>query len=196
MKNPKIKYLFSIKSKEELRDLTHEELLKYIENLQDNLVQEKPPKNSSNSSIPSGKEISTPKRNQSTRKKGGKNGGQFGHNGITLKQSNTPDEIIDIAFNINSCQKCGFDISKVLAKLHEKRQVLDLDLQDTLQKITQYQSYSKECPRCGHINHDNSYPQMVAPHISYGTNIMAIVVYLSVVHYVSYKSKTQSITTI
>ena len=196
MKNPKIKYLFSIKSKEELRDLTHEELLKYIENLQDNLVQEKPPKNSSNSSIPSGKEISTPKRNQSTRKKGGKNGGQFGHNGITLKQSNTPDEIIDIAFNINSCQKCGFDISKVLAKLHEKRQVLDLDLQDTLQKITQYQSYSKECPRCGHINHDNSYPQMVAPHISYGTNIMAIVVYLSVVHYVSYKRIVQTLQTL
>ena len=55
MKNPKIKYLFSIKSKEELRDLTHEELLKYIENFQDNLVQEKPPKNLNNSSIPSGK---------------------------------------------------------------------------------------------------------------------------------------------
>ena len=70
MKKAKIKYLFSIKSKEELRELSHDELLKYIENLQDNIVQEKPPKNSGNSSIPTGKEINTPKRNQSRREKG------------------------------------------------------------------------------------------------------------------------------
>ena len=69
MKKERIKYRFAIKSKEELRDLSHEELLKYIENLQDNLVQEKPPKNSTNSGIPSGKEINTPKRNQSTSRK-------------------------------------------------------------------------------------------------------------------------------
>ncbi len=83
-----------------------------------------------------------------------------------------------------------------MAKLHEKRQVQDLDLQDTLQKITQYQSYSKECPECGFVNHDNSYPEMVAPHISYGKNVMAIVVYLSVVHYVSYKRIVQTLQTL
>ena len=41
MRGSFIKYQFSIKSKEELRDLSHEELLKYIENLQDNIKQEK-----------------------------------------------------------------------------------------------------------------------------------------------------------
>ena len=195
MKKAKIKYQFAIKSKEELRDLSHEELLKYIENLQDNLVQEKPPKNSTNSGIPTGKEINTPKRNQSTRKKGGKNGGQFGHKGTNLKQTNTPDEIVDIEYNINSCKKCGFDISGVLAELYEKRQVQDLDLQETMKKITQYQSYSKKCPNCGYENHDNSYPNFVAPHVSYGKNIMAIVVYLNVVHYVSYKRIVQTLKT-
>jgi hypothetical protein len=45
-----------------------------------------------------------------------------------LKQSNNPDEIIDIEFNINSCKKCGYDISNIIAKLKEKRQVLDLEL--------------------------------------------------------------------
>jgi len=195
LKKAKIKYQFSIKSEDELDKMTQKELLKYIKNLQKNIVQEKPPKNSSNSGIPSGKEIHTPKRNQSTRKKGGKNGGVDGHKGTNLKQSDTPDEIIDIEYNIDSCKKCGFDITKVLAKLHEKRQVLDLDLQDTLTKITQYQSYSKECPECGYINHDNDYPQMVAPHISYGKNIMAIVVYLSVVQYVSYKRIVQTFKT-
>ena len=195
MKKAKIKYQFAIKSKEELRDLSHEELLKYIENLQDNLVQEKPPKNSTNSGIPTGKEINTPKRNQSIRKKGGKNGGQFGHIGTNLKQTNTPDEIVDIEYNINSCKKCGFDISGVLAELYEKRQVQDLDLQETMKKITQYQSYSKKCPNCGYENHDNSYPNFVAPHVSYGKNIMAIVVYLNVVHYVSYKRIVQTLKT-
>ena len=195
MKKAKIKYQFAIKSKEELRDLSHEELLKYIENLQDNLVQEKPPKNSTNSGIPTGKEINTPKRNQSIRKKGGKNGGQFGHIGTNLKQTNTPDEIVDIEYNINSCKKCGFDISGVLAELYEKRQVQDLDLQETMKKITQYQSYSKKCPNCGYENHDNSYPNFVAPHVSYGENIMAIVVYLNVVHYVSYKKIVQTLKT-
>ena len=195
MKKAKIKYLFSIKSKEELRELSHEELLKYIENLQDNIVQEKPPKNSGNSSIPTGKEINTPKKNQSTRKKGGKNGGQFGHKGTTLKQSDTPDEIIDIGYNINNCQKCNYDLSTILQELKEKRQVLDLDLKDTLKKITQYQSYSKTCPKCGYKNHDNVYPEFVAPHISYGKNIIAIVVYLNVVHYVSYTRIVQTLKT-
>ena len=132
MKKDKIKYKFAVKSKEELDILSHEELLEYVKNLTDNLVQEKPPKNSTNSGIPTGKEINTPKRNQSTRKKGGKNGGQFGHVGTHLKQTDTPDEIIDIEFKIDNCKKCGFDILEVLAKLHEKRQVQDLDLQETM----------------------------------------------------------------
>lgn len=199
MKKDKIKYQFAIKSKEELNNLTHEELLEYVKNLTDNLVQEKPKKNSSNSSKSPSSDIAPTnkkKRNQSLRKKGGKNGAQFGHKGTTLKQTDTPDDIIDIEYNINNCKKCGFDITEVLAKLHEKRQVQDLDLQDTLQKITQYQSYSKECCECGFVNHDNSYPEMVAPHISYGKNVMAIVVYLSVVHYVSYTRIVQTLQTL
>jgi transposase-like protein len=197
LKNPKIKYLFSIKSKDELRGLSHKELLKYIENLQDNLVREEPPKNSTNSSIPTSKEIVTPKKkNQSLRKSGGKNGGQFGHKGITLKQQDNPDDVIDIPYNINSCKKCGFDLSEILTKLKEKRQVLDLDLKDTLQKITQYQSYSKVCTECGFDNHDNAFPTHATPYISYGKNIKAIVVYLNVVNYVSYKRVVQTLQTI
>ncbi|MEA2018442.1 MAG: hypothetical protein U9N59_08335 [Campylobacterota bacterium] len=112
MKNPKISCQFNIKTQEELDELTHEELLKYIIDLENNIEQEKPPRNSTNSGIPTGKEINTPKRNQSTRKKGGKNGGQFGHKGTTLKQSDTLDKIIDIEFNIDSCKSCEFDISE------------------------------------------------------------------------------------
>ena len=61
MKKDKIKYNFAVKSKEELDKLSHDELLKYVKDLQDNLIQEKPPKNSNNSSIPSSVEIVDPK---------------------------------------------------------------------------------------------------------------------------------------
>jgi transposase-like protein len=196
LKKDKIKYKFAVKSKEELKDLSYEELIEYTKNLTDEWHKKnKPKKNSTNSGIPTGKEINTPKRNQSTRKKGGKNGAVFGHKGTNLKQTDTPDEIIDIEFNIDTCKKCGYDITKIIEELKEKRQVQDLDLQETNKKITQYQSYSKECTQCGFVNHDNLYPVFVAPHISYGKNIMAIVVYLNVVHYVSYKRIVQTLKT-
>ena len=69
MRKSKVKYQFSIKSESELEQLSHDELLDYIKNLQKNIVQEKPPKNSNNSSIPSSAEIVNPKpkKNQSLR---------------------------------------------------------------------------------------------------------------------------------
>jgi len=61
MNNCKVKYQFSIKSESKLEQLSYEELLKYIKNSQKNITQEKPPKNSNNSSIPSSIEIANPK---------------------------------------------------------------------------------------------------------------------------------------
>ena len=188
MNNSTIKLNFSVKKKEELKDLTYEELLKYVENLTDNLVVEKPKKDSTNSSkAPSSDMGITPKKNQSLRTKSDKpSGGQKGHKGKTLMQSNTPDKIIDIEYTLESCKKCDSDLSNILEQLKEKRQVLDLDLEAIKSKITQYQSYSKICSNCGYENHNNNYPTSVSPNISYGQNIMAIVSYLSSVHYLSY----------
>ena len=129
MKKNRIKYQFSMKTKEELRDLSHEELLKYVEDLQDNSIQEKPPKNSDNSSIcpsseiaPSKKKKKKSEKNQSLREKSDKSvGGQTGREGVTLTQSDTPDETKEVPFTLESCKKCGCDISAVLAKLKERR---------------------------------------------------------------------------
>ena len=198
MKKPKVKYQFSVKKVEELDRLSHEELLEYVKNLTNNLVREKPPKNSSNSSIPPSSEIAPPKpkKNQSLRSSGGKNGGQFGHKGTTLEQTQTPDEIVDIPYTTKTCKSCGFNLEDTLATLKERRQILDLDLKETMKKITQYQSYSKICPNCGEENHDNAYPSFVAPYISYGRNVMALVAYLGTVHYISYKRIVQTLQTI
>ena len=188
MNKTTIKLNFSVKKKEDLKELSYEELLKYVENLTDNLVVEQPKKDSTNSSkAPSSDMGISPKKNQSLRKKSGKaSGGQFGHKGKTLMQTDTPDEVIELAYILRSCKECGSDLSNELKYLKEKRQVLDLNLEAIKHKITQYQSYSKVCSNCGYENHDKSYPLFVTPYISYGKNIMATVSYLSTVHYLSY----------
>ena len=193
LKKSKIKITFSIKKKEELKDLSYQELLKYVENLTDNIVQEKPKKNSDNSSIPPSADLTRKKKNtkhqknQSLRPKSDrKPGGQPGHIGTNRAQSDQPDETVTIPFGIETCTQCGSALDATLATLKEKRQVLDLDLQKVQAKIREYQSFSKVCPVCGHENHDNAFPGDVAPHISYGAHIQALVSYLSVSHYLSY----------
>jgi len=183
-----IKLTFSLKNNKELDNLTHEELLKYIKELQKNVVQEKPNKDSTNSSkAPSSDMGITPKKNQSLREKSNKlSGGQFRHKGKTLIQTDTPDEVIDVEYTLESCKECNNDLTDTIAHLKEKRQVLDLDLEAIKRKIRQYQSYSKLCSNCGYDNHDNNYPSFVTSNISYGKNIMAIVSYFSTVHYISY----------
>ena len=182
----KIKYQFSLKSEDELNNLTHKDLLKYVKDLQNNSVQEKPPKNSNNSSISPSSEIApAKKRNQSLREESDKDvGGQIGRKGITLTRSETPDEIITLEYKLNNCKKCDFDLSSTLAKLKEKRQILDIKLSSIENKITEFQSYSKICPKCGYENHDNR-GFNISPNISYGSTIIAMVSYLSVSQYMS-----------
>ncbi len=187
MKNIKIKQEFAIKTPAELDKLSHEELLKYIKDLQKRLVKEKPKKNSNNSSIAPSTDMTKPKKNQSLRGKSDKKvGGQKGREAKFLTQSDEPDEIKEVDFNIENCKNCDASLADVEKELKERRQVLDLELSKIETKITEYQSFSKICPLCGFENHDNNFPHLVAPHISYGVNITAIVSYLSVSQYLSY----------
>ncbi len=187
LKKAKIKIAFCIKTTDELDKLSHEELLKYIKDLQKNIVQEKPKKNSDNSSIAPASDINKKKKNQSLRQKSGKNpGGQPGRVAKTLQQSDQPDEIITIPFSIEKCEECGSDLNDTHEVLKERRQIVDIDLQQIAARISEYQSFSKVCQVCGYETHDNAYPADVAPHISYGINIQALISYLSVSHYLSY----------
>jgi transposase len=184
-----IKYQFSLKTKEELEQLTHAELLKYVKDLQDNSIQEKPPKNSNNSSISPSSEIAPPKKrnskNQSLREKSNKSvGGQVGREGVTLLQSDTPDETIELPYSLSQCKKCNDDLSSIVATLKERRQVLDIELSSISHKITEYRSFSKKCFSCGYENH-NANMFAVTPNISYGATIIAMVSYLSVSQYMS-----------
>ncbi len=57
------------------------------------------------------------------RKSNGKQGGQNGHNGKTLMQVETPDNILPL--KVNHCT-CGCNLEHVSSKLTEKHQVFDL----------------------------------------------------------------------
>lgn len=187
MKKITIKQEFAIKTPTELDKLSHKELLKYIKDLQKRLVKEKPKKNSNNSSIAPSTDMINPKKNQSLREKSDKKvGGQKGREGKTLTQSDEPGKIIEVDFNIENCKSCDVSLEDVEKDLKERRQVLDLELSRIETEITEYQSFSKICPICGFENHDNKFPHLVAPHISYGVNITAMVSYLSVSQYLSY----------
>ena len=95
MKNIKIKQEFAIKTPAELDKLSHEELLKYIKDLQKRLVKEKPKKNSSNSSIAPSTDMTKPEKNQTLREESDRKvGGQQGREGKNLAQTDEPDSVL------------------------------------------------------------------------------------------------------
>ncbi len=186
MKKEKIE--FTIKTKEELRKMSQDELLIYAESFTDYYYEKnKPKKDSSNSSIAPSTEINKPKSNQSLREPSDKkSGGQKGHAGKTLEQTDTPDEVIKLEYNIEECSKCGASLSDTEEELKAKRQILDIEIKEIKAKIKEYQSFSKICPKCKFENYNNNFPKLAVSKIGYGANINALVSYLNVSQYLSY----------
>lgn len=74
----------------------------------------------------------------------GKQGGQNGHQGRTLHQSEHPDRIVNCAPDICSC---GHEFTRDQIKLGEKRQVFDLP--EPRLEVIEYQIHKATCPVCG-----------------------------------------------
>lgn len=143
-----------------------------------------PPKNSGNSSVPPSKEqmsAEAVRRTKSLRKKS-KNtpGGQFGHQGSTLKKSDSSDS--QIVHDPGHCSLCGADLSSAQSKLEYTTQVIDIPL--ATPTVTEHRYYSKLC-NCGCLNRISK-PQR-GNSVTYGKNIRAVIVYLSVVQCLPYK---------
>lgn len=91
------------------------------------ILEERLNKNSSNSSKPPSTDVFVNKkpRTKSLRKKSGKKpGGQEGHQEITLKKVDNPDEIKP--HKVDRCEKCSENIEDVEATDYEGRQVFDI----------------------------------------------------------------------
>jgi transposase len=159
-------------------------LTKRVDYLEEELRKTKLNKNSSNSSKPPSSDLYKPKRNQSLRKKSSKrSGGQPGHKGTTLEFQDNPDEIIEL--KPNYCNKCGCYLKNEEAHLHSRRQIIDIP-PPVKPIITEYQQYYRQCPDCGH-DQKSPYPTGVDNYIQYGSNIEAIISYLSTYQYLPYK---------
>jgi transposase len=111
---------------------------------------------------------------KSLRKKSGKQpGGQVGHEGNTLKLSETPDLVI--VHPVDHCQHCQRDLSEVESLQVERRQVIDLPPKRVL--VIEHQAQQKCCPRCQQISLA-AFPEDVRAPVQYGAAIGAVGVYL------------------
>ena len=158
--------------------IENKRLLKENKQLKERVATLEHKKNSSNSSMPPSSDMVKPKRTQSLRESSGKKlGGQLGHKGKTLKMHTTPDCVKDYYPTI--CEHCGKDLSEIEADFSGKRQIIDIP--PIRQVVTEHRIYSKKCT-CGTCT-KSKYPQLVKSPVSYGSNIQALVTYLSARQY-------------
>lgn len=150
--------------------------------LREKLAKYENPKNSNNSSIPPSKDENRPKRNQSLRKKTGRNpGGQKGRKGNTLKMIDNPD--ITEKHIPEYCSCCGKNIKDIPYEFIGKRQVIDIP--EIKFETTEHQIYKRVCS-CGHTT-KSSYPTQANAPVSYGNNIESLIGYFHTRQYVPFK---------
>lgn len=144
------------------------------------------PKNSSNSSKPPSSDFPKIQKTQSLRTPSGKKpGGQPGHEGTTLKMTDTPDTVQKHSPNYCTC--CGEDLHGYLPHFIGRRQVIDIPPIKPI--ITEHQLFEVCCP-CGH-NNRASYPDGVVTPVSYGPGVQSLVCYLSVRQYLPVERITE-----
>ena len=129
-------------------------------------------KTSKNSHIPPSADLT--RKNQSLREKSDKPvGGQIGHDGHTLKMSETPDKIEKLYPDF--CNVCGKSLAELEFEITGRRQVIDIP--PIVPIITEFQKFTAVCT-CGH-HQSGTFPQGVDNHVQYGENIQSLVVYQS-----------------
>jgi len=114
--------------------------------------------------------------NKSLRGKSGKkSGGQKGHKGDTLRQTETPDKVE--RHQICECAHCQtkLDTSNVINV--EKRQVFDMPKPKL--EVTEHRADISKCPKCGKIT-KAPFPNGVNAPAQYGPRIKSAAIYFNV----------------
>mgnify|MGYP002626987309 FL=1 len=160
---------------------------KEIQDLEDKLAKyEAPDKNSGNSSTPPSKENMKDeaiRRTKTLRKPTGrKPGGQKGHEGSTLKMSQTPDETEEVSANY--CTKCGASLEDCERILDYVTQVVSIpDLKPIVKEIRHYITV---CKQCGERIQSHAPRKRGSNAVVYDASVKSLVVYLSVVAFLPY----------
>jgi transposase len=135
--------------------------------------------NSSNSGKPPSSDgLKKPARVSSLRQPSGKKtGGQKGHPGETLCQTETPDTVIN--HYPPACAACGASLTEAMATDYVARQVFDLPEPQPL-LVTEHRAHDCRCAACGRQTRA-AFPDWVTAPVQYGKRIGAFVLYL--LHY-------------
>ncbi len=170
--------------REELRKMDKEQLIEIILELYGQIQALR--KNSANSSKPPSSDVVAPKRNQSLRKSSSRESdGQIGHTGTTRTLVEHPDTII--ACRPDACTSCHTSLANVAGLVWEKRQVADIPPFEL--QVSEYQSESVACPKCG-TRSMGTFPEQVSASFQFGNHIRSLVVYLSVAHHLPFHRLT------
>jgi len=149
------------------------------------------PKNSGNSNRPPSSDFPKTQKTQSLRTPSGKKpGGQPGHEGTTLKMTDTPD--VTVEHKPNYCACCGEDLGKYEAHFAGHRQVTDIPPVQPI--VTGHQVFRIRC-QCGHAN-QGPYPAGIIAPVSYGPGVQSLVSYLSVRQYLPVERVTELLTSV
>ena len=160
---------------------------KRIGELEAKLAQyEAPDKNSGNSSTPPSKEsikAEAIRRTKSLRKPTGRTpGGQKGHEGSTLKITQTPDETEDVSANY--CARCGVSLEGCERILDYVTQVVSIpELKPVVKEVRHYITV---CKNCGERIRSHAPRKRGSNAVVYDPTIKTLVVYLSVVMFLPY----------
>jgi transposase len=151
-----------------------EKLTRRVEDLESQLA-----KNSRNSSKPPSSDgYGKPKPKSQRKKTGKRSGGQKGHPGNTLQQSDQPDNVIVHA--PAACTHCGLDLNGVPVNGIERRQVFDIP--PVKLEVTEHQGVIKQCPCCS-AHSKGKFPDAVTQPVQYGPQLQGTAVYLSQYHF-------------
>lgn len=151
-------------------------------------LQAKAAKDSSNSSKPPSSDgYSKKNRTTSQREKGQKpNGGQPGHEGTTLNQVETPDEVE--VHDKECCGNCAVSLADVPVSKVEERQVFDIPAMKIT--VTAHQVTVKICPECQTEN-KGDFPENVNQPVQYGDGVKTLATYFTTGHFIPVERTAQ-----
>jgi transposase len=142
--------------------------------------------------------FTNPPKPKSLRGKSGKKpGGQEGHCGETLRQSEVPDRVIDHRIDEDTqCSTCGEVFGECAAGSDplardacENRQVFDLP--PIRLEVTEHRAEKRCCSGCGTVT-TASFPEGVSAPVQYGPQVQAIALYLGGYQLLPYQRLTET----
>jgi transposase len=106
-------------------------------------------------------------------------GGQAGHPGETLRQTDAPDRVVDYFPPV--CAGCGDALSREFACETVERQVFDIP--EPKMEVTAHRAHGCVCPGCG-VTTRASFPEGVTAPVQYGARAIAVARYLQIQQFI------------